>query len=297
MSLIPGEERHPVDELQEFKITFGPVRAELGMTGNYQGYGSTQERPRFWVEKETIERYLPESEAALNQLYPYYCPDEHIAKLDAEIRSGDKGKIGEKGRFLAKIGRHKDAVGVLDRLFMDTNDQELLYFLIASCGELGMKAEQGYYMRQVSDPKPLSWLNGKTFSKDNVISPPPIRKLKLLVQLPQPSAGPALTTGAIVAPISKPVGTEDSKVAPESPKPVPVPQQTSTAVTVFAKKQKHPLEQEPVPGFERFMKAWFKLTMFWIAAEWLRIGVAFKAYLLGVAIMAVYFLVKGRRKQ
>lgn len=107
VSVIPDCARRRDLEGNEFKILFGVQYADIGSFGKYQLIGSSQGPIRFWVEKEDIERHIPESEKVLAQLYPYYCPEEYLEEVSKMELTGDV--IFEKGVFLGYIkrpGRH-----------------------------------------------------------------------------------------------------------------------------------------------------------------------------------------------
>jgi hypothetical protein len=81
VSLIPVPERTPVNELQQFSISFGHLICDIGSYGKYQGSGSKQAKIIFKASAKTIINNLPFGKMFLDELYPYYCIDEYIAEI------------------------------------------------------------------------------------------------------------------------------------------------------------------------------------------------------------------------
>lgn len=81
VSLIPVQQRTFANELQPFSISFGHLMADTGSFGKYQCYGSEKGKVIFWAGTKTILDNLPYGQLFLDELYPFYCIDEYIAKI------------------------------------------------------------------------------------------------------------------------------------------------------------------------------------------------------------------------
>jgi len=88
---IPDEYRNPTDHKEEFKITFGPLYANVNASGYYQMSECRQGPPQFWVDHEILSSVLRKGQVLTDELYPYYCFDEFCVSLVKSIQNGAYG--------------------------------------------------------------------------------------------------------------------------------------------------------------------------------------------------------------
>ena len=85
---LPVEERHPITDMLDFEISFGPVEAETNGRGRYQMSGSRQLPVQFTVAAGSLSRMGEAGENILQQLYPFYCFENYMPMLADSIRDG-----------------------------------------------------------------------------------------------------------------------------------------------------------------------------------------------------------------
>jgi hypothetical protein len=81
-SCIPIEEREELPNLHPYRVSFGPVSADMDTTRRwYSAAGAVNGPGRWFVSNEVIEKYLPNSKFLIDRLSPYCRMDEYVLEV------------------------------------------------------------------------------------------------------------------------------------------------------------------------------------------------------------------------